>query len=326
MKNIENIRPYLTYDEQIEKLSSDYNLIIKNPARAKSLLKTYSYYDLINGYQECFIKDGVYIDNITIDDLALFLEFDRSFQSILFKYSVYAENKFKNILANVIASKYGITMHEYLDQNNYRKNGIYVYKTLNKLKNYPYSDYVDNPTKHYVKTKKHIPPWILFKNITFNQATDIYKNLKIDDKNKVNDEMIGNLLNNKFKISSVTKSIIIIRKFRNSIAHNLKFATTRVNENIILNHMNSFCYNTLIESEDYKIKRGVNDPYSFIISLSLILNESFIIEKLYEDLSRIIIITNLQENDHMDIFRTYCDITGIPQNIIERFKKHINRY
>ena len=51
---IEYDKPFLTYDEQIDRLRNHYNLIIEDSdiPFARSALSTISYYDLVNGYQE----------------------------------------------------------------------------------------------------------------------------------------------------------------------------------------------------------------------------------------------------------------------------------
>jgi len=44
----------LNYDQQIEKLKNEKNLLIDNEAYAKDILKQTSYYSLIGGYKDIF--------------------------------------------------------------------------------------------------------------------------------------------------------------------------------------------------------------------------------------------------------------------------------
>ena len=55
-------KPFLTYEEQIEKLKNDYELLVdlNSTTIETELLKTLSYYDLVNGYKECFMKNEIY--------------------------------------------------------------------------------------------------------------------------------------------------------------------------------------------------------------------------------------------------------------------------
>ena len=50
-------KPFMTYEEQIDRLQSNYGLGIPDRDLAINLLKTISYYDLINGYKECFMSE-----------------------------------------------------------------------------------------------------------------------------------------------------------------------------------------------------------------------------------------------------------------------------
>ena len=88
-------KPFLDYGERIEKLKVDYNLEITNKRiLEKEFLKTISYYDLINGYKDCFMINGKF-QNENILTLFNFSYLDKRFQNILFMYSIYVENIFK---------------------------------------------------------------------------------------------------------------------------------------------------------------------------------------------------------------------------------------
>ena len=173
-------KPFLDYDERIEKLKVDYNLNITNKRiLEKEFLKTVSYYDLINGYKDCFMIDGKF-QNENILTLFSFSYLDKRFQNILFMYSIYVENIFKTKISNLIAKNKGVEYGQYLDINKYtvsnpkRKNKLL--KTLSDIIaiHSGTSDYDDNPTKHYRKNHNHIPPWILFKNVKFTTVIDLF--------------------------------------------------------------------------------------------------------------------------------------------------------
>ena len=51
-------KPFKTYDEQIAHLRDNYGLDIVDEELAKYILSTFSYYDIINGYQECMMQNG----------------------------------------------------------------------------------------------------------------------------------------------------------------------------------------------------------------------------------------------------------------------------
>lgn len=177
-------KPFLDYGERIEKLKVDYNLEITNKRiLEKEFLKTISYYDLINGYKDCFMINGKF-QNKNILTLFNFSYLDKRFQNILFMYSIYVENIFKTKFSNLIAKNKGVEYGQYLDINKYtvsnpkRKNKLL--KTLSDIIaiHSGTSDYDDNPTKYYRKNHNHIPPWILFKNVKFTTVIDLFSFLR----------------------------------------------------------------------------------------------------------------------------------------------------
>ena len=221
-------KPFLTYEEQLKKLKEDYNLSVTDGNIELELLSTLSYYDLINGYKDCFMENNKFIEDRTLIDIFIFNIIDKKFQNILLHYSIYVENIFKTKLAYYIAKNKGIHYSEYLDENKYhsptpdRKTKLStVIGNFTKV----HFDSKDTPTVFYRKKHNHIPPWILFKNVTFNNAIDLYSFLKRDEKLEIISEYF--LINNKNitddeRLELFKNMIIITRKFRNKIAHNYK--------------------------------------------------------------------------------------------------------
>ena len=319
-------KPFLTYDQQVDKLANDYDLIIQDRNIAKRLLSSLSYYDLINGYKECFMENNSFKGRVTIENLYTFLSFDRTFQSILLKYSIYVENRFKNILAYKISKNYGVDIPSYLDTSNYKKTKRSE-DVLNNLRKIPTNKIVLNPTKHYLN-KNHIPAWILLKNATFNDSIDLFLNLKCEDYSSVCKSLFNNFdtIGNDYIDIFAKNSLIIVRKFRNNIAHNLKFVTYRTKNNqLYLKKLSPTFGGSLIERDDFIVKRGMYDPYAMIISLTTLLNEDFLIARFFEEISRSIFSLIADPSGlGNDIFRKYCEITNIPINIDLRFKHYID--
>ena len=51
-------KPFLSYEDQLERLKNIYKLKSINKETDLILLNTISYYDLVNGYKECFMKEN----------------------------------------------------------------------------------------------------------------------------------------------------------------------------------------------------------------------------------------------------------------------------
>lgn len=128
---------------------------------------------------------------MSLEYLYTFYHFDRSIQNTLFQYSVYVENFFKTALSYVLAKNFGVHQNHYLKRSNFvnPKNKNRRKKSTDLLSKIHFTYrknlyYIDNPTKHYLQTKNHVPPWILFKNVTFSNSIDLYSFLKSKEKKR----------------------------------------------------------------------------------------------------------------------------------------------
>lgn len=307
-------KPFKNLDELVDILESR-NLIIENRDQAKEILLTFSYYDLINGYKDLFMINDTFKDNISLSYLNLFSMFDRTLQNTLFQYSVLVETSFKTALSYVISSKYGVFEDEYLRKDNYiRSNNSKTIKLLEDIKQVyrqPYR-WMSQPTKHYRKTKNHIPPWILFKNISFDQSIKLYEILRPQDKEEVCRFMLDFETDAEKQKELLKVSLNLVRRFRNKIAHNLKFIsyldpTYSINKSLL----KSSRYECMFDEQSY------NNVYSMIISLNVLVKNIFIKSHLN---SSIVILMNSFKN--YDIIEYYCKKTGIPLDFEERIKRY----
>ncbi|MGP1487920.1 MAG: Abi family protein [Peptoanaerobacter stomatis] len=308
--------PFLTYEQQVDRLINKYNLIISDTDFAKKILNSISYYDLINGYKDIFMKDEKYLPTISIEYLYVFHIFNRNMQNILFKYSLYVENTYKNNLAYVLGSNWGVDIKDYLNLNNYAKpyssseNKKRV-DLITKLQNMQNDSKIDNPTKHYMNTHNHIPPWILFKNVSWGDTIDLFKFLEKRNKQEVIHLIMKYKSDPKFKAELVSKSLTISRKYRNKIAHNLKFVTYKCPEYLSIKIV-PYSLRKIIKNTT-----KIDGPFSMIISLIILLNDTFLIYEFYNDL------LNLIRNTQANILNDYFLITDIPTNLLEILKEFI---
>lgn len=313
-------KPFHTYEQLLEKLEKDHQLKINNKKSSLEFLKTISYYDLKNGYQEFFMSENIFNKEIDFEFLSRFYFFDKSFQTILFKYSVFVENIFKTRLAYFLSQKMGVDTKEYLDIKNYidptysriRKNKLK--KLLIKLENVA-QNIDDNPTKYYRERHNHIPAWILLRNTKFNDTVDLFSYLKSDDKIEiVNTYFNTELLTAEEKIRLFKNMITIVRKFRNKIAHNLKPITFRSTEKLLHRDFVKISENGLIVKNDIKRNIGINDLYSMILSEIVLLNQDYIKLFLMQELTFIL-------SSAKDLSEKYIEVANLPSNILERFQK-----
>lgn len=312
-------KPFLTFDEQIEKLKNDYNLTINNHGFAREALSSLSYYDLINGYQFIYQLNGKYNDGTTIEHLVSTHIFNKNIQGVLLKYSTYVENSFKTLLSHVIAKNFTEHQDTYLEINNYERKRhsaqrIKLKNLLDKLANVC-ETCNDTPTYHYRTNKNHIPPWILFRNISFSDTTDLFSFLKREEKEYFfTFHYILNtpVLEYQDKINIMLKSLTLVRKFRNKIAHNLNFITYR--DSVLDKKTNLLFVNTLVLEKE--INKARNDVWAMVISIVLLLNNKYLVQNF---------LAEFQSFMHYDnnLTNIYCGFTGIPLDFEERIKQYI---
>ena len=137
-------KPFLDIDKQLDLLESR-NLIITNRDRAKRLIMTSSYYDLINGYKSVFMSSNdKFKSNVQLEDIYIFSFIDKGLQSVTMKYSLMIETLFKTRLSYVISNYLGVHQDDYLHARHYKrqiKQIIFVRSCSDNLTAYPLSFY-----------------------------------------------------------------------------------------------------------------------------------------------------------------------------------------
>lgn len=231
-------------------------------------------------------------------------------------------------MAYYIAKNKGIHYSEYLDENKYhcptpdRKNKLStVIGNFTKV----HFDSKDTPTVFYRKNHNHIPPWILFKNVTFNNIIDLYSFLKRDEKLEIISEYF--LINNQNitddeRLELFKNMLVITRKFRNKIAHNYKVIGINL-EKVYLNTsiLKKIDIFGCISNLDIKNKRGRNDIYSMLISILFLLNSDFIYTLFLKDLAffKENNLSNPSEN-LKQLVELYTVKLNLPNNFFKSFK------
>lgn len=79
---------FLNYEQQINKLSKEKDLLISDEKYAEEMLKRYSYYSLISGYKDNFKDTGInkYKSGTKFEDIVALYEFDDILRELFLKY------------------------------------------------------------------------------------------------------------------------------------------------------------------------------------------------------------------------------------------------
>lgn len=327
-------KPFRSYEEQISYLQKEHHLIINDDKFAKQALQTISYYDIVNGYKECMMVGEYFKPNITIEFLYMFYLFDKGFQDILFRQIMFIENYFKTILSYTLAKDFGVHQDDYLNSKNYIRHHKKIY--FSSLKEKIVEIYAPTkkgfippqPTKYYVDSHNHVPPWILFKNISFSNSINLFQLLRSPQKSYIVNSMVTTPLLYKEKAEFLLDMLNILRNFRNKTAHNLKFVTFKDNRNYLsLISAKKVFPPYMLSWPDLKIHhRGLNDLYASINSLLLLIStkDLYLVNRLCDEIIHYISPINESQNEQVKIslFKEYAAITNIPNDLSDRLTKY----
>lgn len=130
---------FFTYDEQIEKLEKEKQLIIADPESAKNTLQKLGYFSLIGGYKDLFKHkpSGKYLHGVTFEEITAFYYFDEELRTTFLKYILHVERQLKSMLSYYFCEKYGEQQTAYLTAGNYNctcKNCNKINRLITTLK------------------------------------------------------------------------------------------------------------------------------------------------------------------------------------------------
>ncbi len=318
-------KPFKTYEEQYQKLILDYKINSVGKNLEIEMLKTFSYYNITNGYKEIFMENDIFKNGVTIPNIIELSVHEKYFLTTLFKYSTYVEEFFKVKLAYSIGKNNTEDHIEYLKDKYYaipQKRRTKFINTVDKIKRS--FNTKDQPTRHYIDNHNHIPPWILFKNVYFNNVIDLFTFLKPSMEKEILDDYslfvklnVGVALKSK----NFKKMLTIVRKFRNKIAHNAKVFNYRVDldDEIIHHEIQGLLPAYFLSFKDIKNGIGRTDLFAMIFSLIVLLDNKFIRYLFLVELKNSII--GIKQSKYGN---NYLSLANLPSDIENRIDSMIN--
>lgn len=269
-------KPYIPFEKQVEKLRDEYKLEIIDEELSKNFIITHSYYDLVNGYKNVFMENDIYLEEVSILDLVKTSLLDRQLRSVIINHTSLIEVTFKNVLAHVIAEHFGVFESNYLNINNYKKSKEKErrkkFSELIDRLNYICKNSTDEPTCHYRKTKNHIPPWVLFKNATFSDTTQLFQGLPEKFRKQVISYFDSFHLPDHQNYEAFLSALNMCRKYRNLAAHNLNFL--QYNKKKLSKPICRTLEGVLLEKEQINSNR--NSILFCLCSIYLLLNRTYL--------------------------------------------------
>ena len=165
-----NTKPFLSHEQQLEKLTNDKNLIIPDLMYAEEMLKQYGYFTLISGYKELFKNPTIkkYKDGTTFNEIVALYRFDESLRELFLKYIFTIELKMKSLLSYYFTEKYGENQQEYLSATNYTSENI-KQRGIRKL----------TSTLHYIANVSNEHTYIRYQRRKYNNVSSLRNDYRI---------------------------------------------------------------------------------------------------------------------------------------------------
>lgn len=171
---------FFTYEQQLNKLQQEKDLIIPDTDAAKLTLEKLSYYSLIGGYKELFkhTPSQKYIYGVTFDEIVFFYYFDEELRSLFMKYILHVERHIKSLLSYHFCEKYGENDTEYLDINNYtltKKNYAQINRLVHSMQKAIALPSQYTYISHHANTYGNVPLWVAMNAFTFGQVSKMFQ-------------------------------------------------------------------------------------------------------------------------------------------------------
>jgi abortive infection bacteriophage resistance protein len=187
-------KPFLTYDQQLNKLSQEKELIINNPSLALETLKNIGYFPVIGGYKTPFINPmtRIYEKQTTFEDILALYCFDRDLRDIFFRHLCEVELRIRQLISNYFCAKYGELQSSYLSSSSYDCSTTKKHAAVSKLISILDYHATHNTNHKYLvyqrNTHGNVPLWIATKALTFGQISKLYSLLKFQMKTDISNE------------------------------------------------------------------------------------------------------------------------------------------
>lgn len=271
------LKKHLSFDEQL-KLLEERNLILKNKEKMKLYLENYNYQNIINGYNDPFLKFHSRFLNLydycsSDKSIISLFEFDRKISLLSWEYITDFERILSTKISYFITEKMnalGFKNGNIFALNDKHWNAIFKNKkTKNeiKLEICKFQKKQDiNLLKKY-KNDNEKPIWSMILLSSFGTLSILFDVLTDDIRYKI----INSFSNIKINVSEFSVLISLFVKIRNRIAHN----NPLYNLSILKNRKKQF--NKFISNNNlnFKISNSGIKFYDFVKILSFILNSSF---------------------------------------------------
>ena len=253
------MKEYKNSDELLKYIRSK-GISVNNEEDALNKIKTYSYYSIINTYNDVFKNtNNEYEKNVSFDEVYALFEFDKNLRSIFLKYSLEIEIILKSLLAETISSRYGIK--EYLIKENFDDtlNETIVTESINVInEEINKQNGKHEAITHYIDKYGFVPPFVLIKILTLGELSKLYAMLKQSDRQsisknfKLSDKVLRQIIINMTMIRNICAHNDRLFSFHSKFRISFKYIEKDYNENSVNIYMMMKCMEYLLPKEKKK--------------------------------------------------------------------------
>ena len=253
------MKEYKNSDELLKYIISK-GISVNNEEDALNKIKTYSYYSIINTYNDVFKNtNNEYEKNVSFDEVYALFEFDKNLRSIFLKYSLEIEIILKSLLAETISSRYGIK--EYLIKENFDDtiNETIVTESINVInEEINKQNGKHEAITHYIDKYGFVPPFVLIKILTLGELSKLYAMLKKSDRQsisknfKLSDKVLRQIIINMTMIRNICAHNDRLFSFHSKFRISFKYIEKDYNENSVNIYMMMKCMEYLLPKEKKK--------------------------------------------------------------------------
>ncbi|MBP5091716.1 MAG: Abi family protein [Bacilli bacterium] len=178
---------FLSIEDQISLLKSQ-GLCFKSTKEAKLILKTHSYYSIVNCYCDLLVSGKsprVFKKGATFDELMAIRDFDTCFRRFLLPQLLYIEEKLNAAVINAYGSakdQNGKPIHcqdDYLCMDSYETTNVVKRKAATKLiiqlEKAIENSKARDPIEYALKKYNYVPLWMLATQMSFGQTSRFYE-------------------------------------------------------------------------------------------------------------------------------------------------------
>ena len=177
--NMIEVKPHLTYAEQIKKLKSR-GCIIQDEKLCETVLANIGYYRLSAYFLPFKTSDGCYMSGTSFDTIYNIYEFDRKLRNLIFSQIEIIEVRLRSSLSYFHSEKYGPL--GYLDASTFNEKHDAVKFKENIDREIENNKKVLFVKHHIDKYDGQFPLWVISELFTFGSLSYFYNDMKTVDK------------------------------------------------------------------------------------------------------------------------------------------------